>query len=98
MRGRYADAIVKNFANSSVMAILIVISYYFFALQTTLHSWLGIVITLATTYCYMNIALRMPPPIPPERQPAQEKAHLLEEAGGGTDAEGEGDSSGSAKA
>ena len=46
----------------------------------------------------MNIALRLPPPKPPERtQPAQEKTHLLEEAGGGTDAEGEGDSSGSAK-
>ena len=57
---RYADAIVKNFANSSVMAILIIISYTFFGLQTTLHSWLGIVIVLTTTYCYMNIALRMP--------------------------------------
>ena len=35
---KYADAIVKNFANSSVMALLIAISYYFFALQTNLHS------------------------------------------------------------
>ena len=34
---KYADAIVKNFANSSVMALLIAISYYFFALQTNLH-------------------------------------------------------------
>ena len=38
------------------MALLIVISYYFFALQTNLHSWLGVVIVLTTTYCYMNIA------------------------------------------
>ena len=29
----------------------------FFALQTTLHSWLGIIIVLTTTYCYMNIAI-----------------------------------------
>ena len=58
---KYADAIVKNFANSSVMAILIVISYYFFALKTTVHSWLGIIIVLTTTYCYMNIALHLTP-------------------------------------
>ena len=73
---KYADAIVKNFANSSVMAILIVISYVFFGLETTLHSWLGIVIVLTTTYCYMNIALRMPVE-KPQVQPA-ENAHLLE--------------------
>ncbi len=94
-RGRYADAIVKNFANSSVMAILIVISAYFFHLQTTVHSWLGIVIVLATTYCYMNIALRLPVPKPPEAhapEQAEARAHLLEEAGGGTDAEGDGPS------
>ena len=85
---KYADAIVKNFANSSVMAILIVISFEFFNLQTTIHSWLGIVIVLTTTYCYMNIALRMPvTSAPVEAQ--QEKTRLLEEAGGGTDAEGE---------
>ena len=37
---KYADAIVKNFANSSVMAILIVISFYFFSLQTTVpYAW-----------------------------------------------------------
>jgi UDP-sugar transporter A1/2/3 len=59
---KYADAIVKNFANSAVMAILVVISAYFFALSTTAHSWLGIVIVLATTFCYMNIALKAPPP------------------------------------
>jgi UDP-sugar transporter A1/2/3 len=59
---KYADAIVKNFANSSVMALLIAISYYFFALQTNLHSWLGIVIVLTTTYCYMNIAVKLPRP------------------------------------
>ena len=87
---KYADAIVKNFANSSVMAILIVISYLYFALQTTIHSWLGIIIVLTTTYCYMNIALRLPVPKPEVTQ--TEKAHLLEEAreGGGTsETEGE---------
>uniref|UniRef100_A0A7S2DQJ9 Sugar phosphate transporter domain-containing protein n=1 Tax=Haptolina brevifila TaxID=156173 RepID=A0A7S2DQJ9_9EUKA len=73
---KYADAIVKNFANSSVMAILIVISYVYFALETTLHSWLGIVIVLTTTYCYMNIALRLPVAM---SSPSQEKTHLLEE-------------------
>ena len=52
---KYADAIVKNFANSAVMAILVVISAYFFELATTAHSWLGIVIVLTTTYCYMNM-------------------------------------------
>ena len=72
---KYADAIVKNFANSSVMAILIVISYLYFALETTAHSWLGIVIVLTTTYCYMNIALRLPT----EKPADQEKAHLLED-------------------
>ena len=62
------------------MAILIIISAYFFALQTTLHSWLGIIIVLTTTYCYMNIAIglqaeeaaKAPKTLP-------EKAHLLEE-------------------
>ena len=67
------------------MAILIVISAYFFALETTIHSWLGIVIVLTTTYCYMNIALRATPPPaskPPPTLP--EKEGLLEdgEAGG----------------
>ena len=82
---KYADAIVKNFANSSVMAILIVVSFYFFNLQTTVHSWLGIIIVLTTTYCYMNIALQLPTQV--ESKPA-EKTHLLEE---GTHTEGEGD-------
>jgi len=77
---KYADAIVKNFANSSVMAILIVVSAYFFALQTTLHSWLGIVIVLATTYCYMNIAVRLQADsAAPATKTVPEKAHLLEE-------------------
>jgi len=83
---KYADAIVKNFANSSVMAILIIISYIYFALETTLHSWLGIIIVLTTTYCYMNIALRLPVPSA-EKPPPQEKTHLLED-GEKTDGEG----------
>jgi len=88
----YADAIVKNFANSSVMAILIIISYLYFGLETTLHSWLGIIIVLTITYCYMNLALRKDLSQlldwkPPSEPPAQEKAHLLEE-GEKTDGEG----------
>lgn len=88
----YADAIVKNFANSSVMAILIIISYLYFGLETTLHSWLGIIIVLTITYCYMNLALRkdlcqLLDWKPPSEPPAQEKAHLLEE-GEKTDGEG----------
>ena len=110
---KYADAIVKNFANSSVMAILVVISAYFFALQvrkppmrknhrvathanrsnrhfvavqTTAHSWLGIVIVLTTTYCYMNIALRMPAATAPATKEA-EKESLLEEGDSGGEAE-----------
>ena len=57
-------------------------SFYFFSLQTTLHSWLAIVIVLTTTYCYMNIALRMPAPAPPKPihpAPAQENEGLLED-------------------
>ena len=56
---KYADAIVKNFANSAVMAILVVLSAYFFELHTTLHSWLGVVGVLVTTFAYMNIAVKM---------------------------------------
>jgi len=83
---KYADAIVKNFANSSVMAILIVISFLYFHLQTTLHSWLGIVIVLTTTYCYMNIALRLPSPSS-DPSPPQEKTLLLGKGSEGTDTE-----------
>jgi solute carrier family 35 (UDP-sugar transporter), member A1/2/3 len=61
------------------MACLIVISAYFFQLQTTLHSWLGIIIVLATTYCYMNIAVRLVDSSPPPTKGLAEKAHLLEE-------------------
>ena len=57
--GRYADAIVKNFANSAVMAILVVISAYAFGMAATLTSYLGVAGVLVTTYAYMNIALKM---------------------------------------
>ena len=55
---KYADAIIKNFANSAVMAILVVVSAYAFGVATTVHSWLGVAGVLVTTYAYMNIALR----------------------------------------
>ncbi|KAL3933138.1 MAG: hypothetical protein SGPRY_000418, partial [Prymnesium sp.] len=76
----YADAIIKNFANSSVMAILIVISAYFFSLQTTLHSWLGIIIVMTTTYCYMNIAIDMQSQLAAKDRPQPENAYLLSDA------------------
>eukprot|EP00962_Isochrysis_galbana_P038609 scaffold13712_cov124-Isochrysis_galbana.AAC.6 len=75
---KYADAIVKNFANSSVMAILVAVSAAFFKLSTNLHSWLGIVIVLATTYCYMNIAIKMPAP-GAQTVPEVERTRLLED-------------------
>ena len=56
---RYADAIVKNFANSAVMAILVVVSAYAFGMAATLTSYLGVAGVLVTTYAYMNIALKM---------------------------------------
>ena len=56
---KYADAIVKNFANSAVMAILVVISAYFFGASTSLTAYLGVAGVLVTTYAYMNIALKM---------------------------------------
>mmetsp|Transcript_25081 Transcript_25081/g.54783 ORF Transcript_25081/g.54783 Transcript_25081/m.54783 type:complete len:360 (+) Transcript_25081:235-1314(+) len=79
---KYADAIVKNFAASSVVAFLFVISAYFFEQPTNLHSWLGIVIVLVTTYCYMNIALKMKMPESESAvaEKTHEKARLLEEA------------------
>lgn len=56
---KYADAIVKNFANSAVMAILVVVSAYAFGADLKLTSFLGVSGVLVTTYAYMNIALKM---------------------------------------
>jgi len=56
---KYADAIVKNFANSAVMAILVVVSTYAFGAAASLTSFLGVAGVLITTYAYMNIALKM---------------------------------------
>ena len=57
---KYADAIVKNFANATVMALLVCISAAFFGLRVNAHSWLGIGIILTATHLYMNIAIRAP--------------------------------------
>jgi len=62
---KYADAIVKNFAASSVVALLFIVSAYFFKAETNIHSWLSIVIVLTATYCYMNIALKLNSSAPP---------------------------------
>uniref|UniRef100_A0A7S0LQF7 Sugar phosphate transporter domain-containing protein n=1 Tax=Coccolithus braarudii TaxID=221442 RepID=A0A7S0LQF7_9EUKA len=77
---KYADAIVKNFAASSVVALLFVISAYFFQQPTNLHSWCGIIIVLVTTYCYMNIALKLDSPAQVPGGIKDEKERLLEEA------------------
>ena len=62
------------------MAVLIIISFYFFELQTTVHSWLGIIIVLTTTYCYMNIAMRLQSEsAAPLAKRMPENAHLLED-------------------
>jgi UDP-sugar transporter A1/2/3 len=55
---KYADAIVKNFANATVMALLVSLSAAFFNLKVNAHSWLGIGIILTSTHLYMNIAIR----------------------------------------
>ena len=59
---KYADAIVKNFANSAVMAILVVVSASYFGLKTTLLTWVGVGRVLVITWCYMSIALKLPKP------------------------------------
>ena len=40
------------------MAILVVVSFYFFNVATNIHSWLGVAGVLVTTYAYMNIATK----------------------------------------
>ena len=57
---KYADAIVKNFAGSAVMAILVVVSAVWFHLHTTLLTWVGVGMVLVITWCYMTIAVKMP--------------------------------------
>jgi len=57
---KYADAIVKNFAGSAVMAILVVVSAYQFHLHTTLLTWVGVGMVLVITWTYMSIALKLP--------------------------------------
>ena len=66
-RDKYADAIVKNFANSLVMAIL-ASSIYFFHLASNLDSWLGVLSVLVTTYVYMNIAIKLSRKIVPSEE------------------------------
>ena len=56
-----------------VMAILVVISVYFFNLNASLNSWLGVLSVLVTTWVYMNIAIKMPK----EVVPSEEKSGLL---------------------
>lgn len=57
---KYADAIIKNFANSSVMAVLVCVSALWFGLDMNVHAGLAVVIIIVTTYVYMGIAITMP--------------------------------------
>ena len=57
---KYADAIVKNFAGTAVMAILTIVSSFLFDFHATRITWLGVAIVLFTTYTYMTIATKLP--------------------------------------
>ena len=57
---KYADAIVKNFAGSAVMAILVAVSAAWFGLHTTVLTWVGVGMVLVITWSYMTIALKLP--------------------------------------
>ena len=50
-----------------------VVSVYFFDLNASLTSWLGVLSVLVTTWVYMNIAIQMPK----EVAPSEEKSGLL---------------------
>ena len=58
------------------MAILVVVSVYFFNLNTSLNSWLGVLSVLVTTWVYMNIAIKMPKEAATVA-PSEEKSGLL---------------------
>ena len=59
-----------------VMAILVVLSVYFFNLTSNLDSWLGVISVLVTTWVYMNIAIKMPKEAAAVA-PSEEKSGLL---------------------
>ncbi len=47
------------------MAILVMISVWWFGLHTTLPTWIGVGMVLVITWCYMSIAIKLPK-TPPE--------------------------------
>lgn len=73
---KYADAIIKNFANSSVMAVLVCVSALWFGFDMNVHAGLAVVIIIVTTYVYMGIAITMPAE-PPELSGGREKVALV---------------------
>lgn len=73
---KYADAIIKNFANSSVMAVLVCVSALWFGLDMNVHAGLAVVIIVVTTYIYMGIAITMPAE-PAESSVGREKVALV---------------------
>ena len=72
---KFADAIIKNFAGTATMAILVVASAVLFGLPTTPITWLGVVIVVTTTYTYMNVATKLPKP-PAKVAPAAAESGL----------------------
>lgn len=99
---KHADAIVKNFANSSVMVVLVCVSAVWFGLDMNVHSGLAVVIIVVTTYIYMGIAIEMnkpPPPAdaltrrdgPPTKGATGDEEKLLVPKEGGTQSDDEDD-------
>lgn len=73
---KHADAIIKNFANSSVMAVLVCVSAVWFGLQMNVHAGLAVVIIVVTTYVYMAIAIKLPVD-PPDEKPRENEGVKL---------------------
>ena len=59
---KYADAIVKSFASSATMALLVILSSYLFHVELSFHSITGVASILVITFMYMNIAIKLPKP------------------------------------
>lgn len=53
---KHADAVVKNFANSSVMAVLVIVSAIWFGFPMNAHAALAVVIITVTTFVYMTLS------------------------------------------
>ena len=59
---KYADAIIKSFATSAVMALVVLLSAAAFGAPLTPHAVLGVLSIAVTTYVYMCLAGAAAPP------------------------------------